>query len=472
MSCRDIPTLPESACIFGLVDLKRARGQESTMMGDVALSPEVQQSVALDDTDSRAGWGLAARVTFRFAFVYFALYNFPFPLGLLPSSYADERWEGLWHKLVPWVGAHVLHIGYPITVFTNGSGDTTYDYVKILCLLMLAALATIVWSLLDRKRAEYRRLQSWFLLYIRLVLGSAMITYGAFKVIQAQFPTPSLTRLMEPYGDSSPMGLLWTLMGASKGYNIFAGAAEMLGGILLFVPQLATLGALISVGVISNIFALNMAYDTPVKLYSLHLLLMAAIVAGFDARRMIDVLLLNRSTEPTVAAPLFRRRRLQQVMLGLQLALGAYVVCDYLYQSHTQAKTFAQGREMPIYGIWAVDQFTYDGQNHPPLLTDPDRWQRVIFQNARAMTVQMMDGTRQTFLLKLDTAKNALAIDKSADKNWHAQLTYDRPEPTELTLTGQFGGHPVTANLHRIDENKFLLNSRGFHWINEFPFNR
>jgi hypothetical protein len=26
--------------------------------------------------------------------------------------------------------------------------------------------------------------------------------------------------------------------------------------------------------------------------------------------------------------------------------------------------------------------------------------------------------------------------------------------------------------LHRTDETKFLLKSRGFHWINEHPFNR
>ncbi len=160
---------------------------------------------------------------------------------------------------------------------------------------------------------------------------------------------------------------------------------------------------MISVGVISNIFALNMAYDTPVKLYSFHLLLMAAIIAGFDARRMIDVLLLNRSTEPTVATPLFTRRRLQSGNARAATRIGRLRRLRLSIPIPRASKNLRTRREMPIYGIWAVDQFTYDGQNHPPLLTDPDRWQRVVFQNARAMTVQMMDGTRQTFLLKLDT---------------------------------------------------------------------
>ena len=30
----------------------------------------------------------------------------------------------------------------------------------------------------------------------------------------------------------------------------------------------------------------------------------------------------------------------------------------------------------------------------------------------------------------------------------------------------------LAARLKRIDDSKFLLKSRGFHWINEFPFNR
>ena len=33
-------------------------------------------------------------------------------------------------------------------------------------------------------------------------------------------------------------------------------------------------------------------------------------------------------------------------------------------------------------------------------------------------------------------------------------------------------GHPLRANLHRTDPAKRLLTSRGFHWINEYPFNR
>jgi hypothetical protein len=40
------------------------------------------------------------------------------------------------------VGKHVLHLSYEIITSTNCSGDTAYDYVLVLCLLVLAFAAT------------------------------------------------------------------------------------------------------------------------------------------------------------------------------------------------------------------------------------------------------------------------------------------------------------------------------------------
>lgn len=33
-------------------------------------------------------------------------------------------------------------------------------------------------------------------------------------------------------------------------------------------------------------------------------------------------------------------------------------------------------------------------------------------------------------------------------------------------------GRKMRALLHRVESPSFLLLSRGFHWINEYPFNR
>lgn len=40
------------------------------------------------------------------------------------------------------------------------------------------------------------------------------------KAIPLQMPAPNLTRLLEPFGHFSPMGVLWHSIGASRGYEM------------------------------------------------------------------------------------------------------------------------------------------------------------------------------------------------------------------------------------------------------------
>ena len=115
-----------------------------------------------------------------------------------------------------------------------------------------------------------------------------MVSYGTAKAIPLQMPAPGLTRLLEPYGNFSPMGVLWYSIGASRPYEIFAGCAELLGGILLFVPRLALLGALVALAVSVQIFTLNMTYDVPVKLFSFHLILMSLVLIAPEVSRLLE----------------------------------------------------------------------------------------------------------------------------------------------------------------------------------------
>src|SRR5215469_2793011 len=98
-----------------------------------------------------------------------------------------------------------------------------------------------------------------------------MLGYGVKKLVGAQFPGPSLSRLMQPFGQASPLGLMWTFMGASQLYSFFAGMGETVGGALVLVPRLVTLGALISLAMTTNVLVLNLCYDVPRKIFSIHL---------------------------------------------------------------------------------------------------------------------------------------------------------------------------------------------------------
>ena len=233
-------------------------------------------------------WSPAKRVGFRFVFAYSVLYLLPFPVPELPA------YDSLWQAIVPWVGTRVLHLGQDITVFPNGSGDTTFNYVQVLCFVALAAAVTLVWTALDSKRLGYARLNEWLRLYLRFALGSILIGYGSFKVIQSQFPFPTLSRLVQPFGGGLAHG-------PALGIHGFLRELQRLHRCRRDAGRGASLrsthdhpGSAGDIGVLSHIVVLNFSYDVPVKLFSCHLLAMALFLVGSDSRRLVDLFLFNR----------------------------------------------------------------------------------------------------------------------------------------------------------------------------------
>jgi len=411
-------------------------------------------------------WHPFTRTAFRFAFVYLLLFNLPFPLTVFPYvDKAAEFYNVIWNWLVPRVARAIFH--KEISTVFNGSGDRTFDYLLVACLLLIALVITVVWTLFDRKRLSYPTLQRWLHLYVRFSLGTAMIGYGAYKVIMSQFSPPTLDRLMQTYGESSPMGLLWTFMGASEPYTIFVGLAEMIAGILLFPRKTSTLGALMSIGVMSNVVALNFSYDVPVKLYSLHLLAMAVLLVLPDLRRLANFFILNRPVEFVSEPPLFRRKLWHRGALVLSSLFLIAVTGTSLYQSYAQRRDFISQRS-PFYGIWEVEEFNL--KQATPTASAP-RWQRIVFDSPRRVGVQT--GTAlQRFGLQMDEEKRTLTLLKRDDPNWNTVLTYEQVSPEIITLAGTLDGSELSARLHRSENHKFLLTERGFHWINEAPYNR
>ena len=438
------------------------------------MQKDAERESPMEGLNTEPRWTITKLIAFRFVFAYFVLYIIPFPVDSFPfTTSLVEKYTNLWQAIVPWVGKHVLHLSYDITVFTNGSGDTTYNYVQVLCYLILATTATAIWSVLDRHRLNYEQLYRWLRLYVRFSLASAMIGYGAFKIIPVQMPAPSFSRLVEPYGDSSPMGLLWAFIGASNGFQIFTGCAEMLGGVLLIFPRTTLLGALVCLADTTQIFTLNMCYDVPVKLYSFHLLMLSVFLVGPDLKRLAAMFLFNRGVEPVELGQLFRRRWLARGALVLQILFGSYLIGFSFYQSYEQLKVRRPSApNPPLYGIWMVDEFATDGQGRPALLSDATRWQRVILQFPGALTIQPMSGPNQSFVLELDQEGRTLSLGKRNDPDWKASFSFEQQNPELITMEGELDGHKTYAKLVRFDETKFLLNNRGFHWIQEFPFNR
>lgn len=423
----------------------------------------------MDPKTPSPSWSPGKRALFRFAFCYLVVYTLPFPLDAIPwaGEILTKPYQDLWNWIVPWAGKHLL--GLDITIRPAGSGDTTYNYVQILCFLILATVATVVWTVLDRKRPEYTRLYEGLRVYIRLVLAAAMISYGAYKVIPSQFVKPFPSQLIQPFGESSPMGILWTFMGTSPGYTIFTGAAEMIAGLLLVFRRTALLGALVGIGVMSHVVALNFSYDVPVKLYSSHLLAMGFFLILPDLRRLLNLFVLNRPVEAAAARP--PRTRFRRAALVAQVVLVVAYSAATLYRSYAVSKEWGNlAPRPPLYGIWTVEELEADGVARPPLLTDTTRWRRVIFEFPGYLSVQLMDGSRKNYGLTVE--KGRLALTKFDDKKWRSSFAYKETPPGLLALDGMMDGRKTRLTLRREDETSYRLISDRFHWIHNTSANR
>lgn len=413
-------------------------------------------------------WSQSTKITFRFFFCYITLFTISNQFVLITGLI-----DPIWQKIVPWFSTNILGRASEISLAPSGSGDTTYNWISLLCYIVTSLLVTLIWSIIHRHRSNYNRLLIYLTILIRYYLILQMVSYGFAKVFYSQFQPERLSRLIQPYGDSSPMGLLWTFMGHSQGYNIFAGGGELLGGLLLLFRRTRTLGALVTFAVMVNVMMLNYFYDVPVKILSTHIVLMALFLISLDLKRLYKLFILNQPTA-SKSLPDFTdnpnlikvKNMLKWVLVIGYLGYGAYTTLEVKKEwGHTAPKP-------PLHGLYDVETFIQNGDTLPPLLTDRDRWRRLMVERNDYGIVYPMEGQKKWKTFKTDTANNIIQFYGIGDTLNIDTLYYSKSDSSYLKLNGILQGDTMEMILKKKRREDFLLVNRGFHWVNEYPFNR
>jgi len=413
-------------------------------------------------------WNLPLRIAFRFCFAYFTLFCLAEGMipALLPAPFQIPELALFWplRQITLWTAAHIFGVKRAIGYI--GGSDTLFGWTSFFCLLVIAVVITAFWSVLDRHRQNYVMLHKWLRLFMRFALASVLFGYGFFKVIPLQMTFPSLVRLVEPFGHLSRGALLFWSIGAARPYEIFTGLAEVLGGILLILPRTTALGALVSFADTVQVFALNMAYNFIVKLFSLHLVVFSLFLLAPELKRMYSFFFLNCETGPSSQPPLFRSSRANHIALAVQVLFGLFLAGINLQEDVKLWYSLGGGRPRPsLFGIWDVEQMSVDGQVHPPLLTDNSRWRRVLFDYTTSTSFQRMDDTFASFGSSINDKDKTLTLTKAGDQNWRSTFSFQRPAQDQLTLDGAMDGHNVHMQLKLFDRNRLPIVSDRFHWI-------
>lgn len=416
-------------------------------------------------------WSSGQRIAFRFFFAFFVLYIFPFPFEMLPGL--SGWWQKSWYSFVPWTADNILHLSYPITVFPNGSGDTTFNYVQLLMQFSLALIITIIWSLMARQKS-YNALHHWLRVGVRYYLASMMIGYGFAKVFHSQMPSPMLSQLVQPFGDKSPMGLAWSYVGYSAAFSAFTGWAEVLAGALLIFRRTTALGALTGIVVMANVVAINFCFDVPVKLFSSMLLLMFFFLLAPDLQRLLNVLVLNRPVMPRAYPIYWPKRWMRITAIVINVLYVALMFGEQVYGSFQRSgknSYTARAERAPLYGIYNAKLIIRNNDTVPLLLTDTAHWKQLIIQGESYAQVKMMNDSTQYLAFRVDTTQRTATVFSYKDTLNKAVLSYT-VDSTALTLKGFYQKDSVYFQFVKQDIRSFRLLNRGFRWINEYPYNR
>lgn len=402
-------------------------------------------------------WSNIEKLVFRFLFSYFTLYIF----GIFMS--------GLWKPLVVWVAKSILNIQYDFIQNGFGSGDTTFQYVLTFTYLIVSIVATIIWFLVDYKRKSYNNLNYGFLVLLRFILIYFMLIYGLIKVFHLQMIPPTYSKLMQPLGEMSPMGLAWTFMGYSKGYSMFAGGIEVLAGVLLIPRRTVTIGALIAVGVMTQVFIMNLSFDIPVKLFSFHLLLMGSILFLANSKRFVNSILLGKGVEKELQYPVLKNDE-KQIINVVKISLFSILILFIGFAQIARVKEKMKALNTPFAGVWEVTSFKKNGNKNTKDYIHKKDWKYIIIDTEKSLSIQQFDDSILRFYIAIDTIDNKISFKqkKEDNENW---FNYEKIEK-KLYLKGILNDDTLQIKLNQKTKNDFLLTNRSFNWINEKPFNK
>jgi hypothetical protein len=448
-------------------------------MNDATLTP-LQHPVSLQPAEPTFArqWSRLQRIGFRFSFSYFILYalmNGNISLfAAIPvigrSIQQGLAWPGM--QLARALGDHVFYLTGPAARWHGGgSGDTALHYLVVLGFGLTAMVATVVWSVLDARRPDYRVLLFWLRWLLRFTVAGTMIFYGLAKLFPLQMRPPSLGILTNTFGNSSPMTLLWTLLGLNPLYQMFCGAAEVAAGLLLFVRPTATLGVILALALSANIVLYNFFFDVPVKLFASHLLCMSAFLLIPDVPALWRLFVRQQPAQLTDGwNPHFRRPRARQIMTIAEAVIAIAMIGQVVF---FMQKSWRQHRDAqaptPLTGAWQVETIEAENRAARPLSPEGEPWIALYIDDQRSGFYRSRDGAIWRCNFQYNAAAKKLGVRGvkfSADYTW--EISQD-----QLVLSQKTAGKPVTITLRRIDTSAgFPLMKRGFRWVNEWGYER
>lgn len=424
---------------------------------------------------------LVRKLLFRFFFIYLVLQMAGWYLSVIPyEDYITQYYFKLEDWAVHFSNDNFFHIR-KVLVEPAGSGDTSYGWTVQWLYLCIAFFGCIIWSIIDRRQKNYKKLNYWLCLFVRYYIAFIAFQYGILKLFALQMPFPNQSQLSTPLGDFLPMRLSWMFVGYSAPYQIFSGCMEVLVGISLLYRKTITLGVFLATAVFTNVMVLNLSYDIPVKLFSMNIVLACWFLLVNEYDRFVCFFILNK---PVNACSIhhfsYSKKWMRITRIIFKIAFVVLAVGFTFYNSYQRYQSVINQPEIkPIKsGIYTVEKFAINKDTLSPLLKDSLRWQDVIFEKGGTGSIKTADTSfrqrynRGYFSFSTDTIKHIINFKKwQTDSAIYSgiilSLHYQMPDSTTIQLWGKQKNDSLFVLLKRSNRH-FQLAEKQFHWLSEY----
>ena len=422
-----------------------------------------------------AKWPLWQKLAFRFFCIYFLLQITPWTWlnsFVKPLNYVTNFYSLFINWVVNLLNTYWFHFE-KTNIVNNGSGDTSENWKQVFAFLTIALIFSLLWGVIDRKRNSYQTANYWLRTFLRYYLIMMCFIYGIDKLYALQMPFPNQSQLATPLGDFLPMRFSWMFIGYSTPYEMFSGAMEVLAGLLLLNRRTITLGLFVGLAVLTNVMVLNLCYDIPVKLFSMHLVIYCLYLLFNDCKRLFDFFVFNKAVpENTINEFRFAKKWMRITGIVMKIVfLGLFVITPFFttrefYKS--LVKTGNSGQIRP--GLYDVTVFALNKDTIPALIKDTLRWKDVVFEKDGGGSVGSTDTSfrqryrRGYFNFIPDSSKQTILFKKST--NTIFTLHYNLPDSNTITLWGSNKRDSLYVVLKKSNRH-FQLAERQFHWISE-----
>lgn len=434
-------------------------------------------------SNTARSWSQIEKTGFRIAAIFFVL-----------SLFSPLDWK-FWRELIHTHWNHFQDIFRLIALVPTYFYAPKWGFASfrnIYLVLLIAVVGAIAWGYLDRARREYDVPYYWLRVFLRYRLAIALIAYGMLQVFPLLFPKPTLSDLYTNYGDYLQWKLYYLTNGiAHAHYEQALGALMVAGGALLLWRATETIGAIISASLLFNIVLANFAYQLGSHVYATLLLLAASFLLINDAGRLLDLLVWQRPAKADHSQPNFSSPKAQRLHLAAKSAVflflifyGGFVSYAFFHTNWPMPDT--AGTLQNSTGYYDVREFEWNGRVIPYSLTDPTRWQNVVFEKWNSVSVRSSrpvpidvenpsvvypsdqrkyefagNGGRRFYSYTTDPATQSIHLQGKNDPRESIWLHYSYAPDGALVLAGtDESGNTLRIVLEKVDKKYLLLLGR------------